>query len=205
MARTDLHNYPDEYYYPEALKSGILTVEEMRHEYSYLRQIANKRLSNLAKSEFSNTQAYLRNRYKFIPLDDIADESELIKRLYEVKKFTSSRSGSVTGQREIRKQAIETAHERGMMWLNKSNIKEFGDYMEHLRSIHKGKQFDSERAQMLFGVAVKKGINSEEIAKDFDYWKNHISDLEKMPKMENSKHKSAEDYKKALQNKKKKR
>ena len=61
MAKIDVLKYDYENYYIEALKSGSLTLKEMRSEYSRLRKIANSRLEALGRSRFSNTQAYIRN------------------------------------------------------------------------------------------------------------------------------------------------
>ena len=128
MARQDLYNYPDEYYYPEALRSGILTETEIRKEYSYLRSIANKRLARFIGTEFEDHQSYRRNAGKFVPLSEITSERELLMKLYEVKKFTSAKSSSVSGLRAMQRQALETARERGLTWLNKNNLKAFVKY-----------------------------------------------------------------------------
>lgn len=203
LARQDLHNYPDEYYYPEALKSGVLTPAEMRAEYSHLREIANRRLKTLSTSEFNKSQSYLRNRNKFKPLNEISNERELIALLYNVKKFTSARSGSVTGLRDIQRQTLETARERGLTFLNKGNIKAFGEFMEDARTKGFAKLYGSERVAELFGTASKKGINPEEINKDFSFWLENQKELEKMDKITSDKKVTADEYRKKLNSKKK--
>lgn len=198
MARQDLHSYPDEYYYPEALKSGVLTREEMRAEYSKLRAIANRRLQALGNSEFSSSQSYLRNRNKFSPLSEITTERELIMKLYEVKKFTSARSGSVSGLRDIQRQTLETAQERGLTFLNKNNIAAFGQFMEEARQKGYSKIYGSERIAELFGTAARKQLDPKEIMKDFEYWNENRNELEKQPKITNKKKVSASDYRKRI-------
>lgn len=193
-----LADNPPEYYYPEALKSGVLTPEEMRKHYSYLRTIANKRLDRFVGSEFEDAKSYIKNVGKFVPLSEINNERELMFKLYEVSKFIRARSSSVTGLKQMRNEAIETAHERGMTWLNKGNIKQFGEYMDYLRAKYGAKQFDSERAQELFGQAIKKQIDPNEIAEDFAFWQQHADELAEMPKIRNSKKRSVQEYKKRL-------
>lgn len=193
-----LADNPPEYYYPEALKSGVLTPEEMRKHYSYLRTIANKRLDRFVGSEFEEAKSYIKNVGKFVPLSEINNERELMFKLYEVGKFVRARSSSVTGLKQIRNETIETAHERGMTWLNKGNIKQFGEYMDYLRAKYGAKQFDSERAQELFGQAVKKEIDPNEIAEDFGFWQQHADELAEIPKIRNSKKRTAQEYKKRL-------
>lgn len=205
MARQDLHNYPDEYYYPEALKSGILTVEEMRKEYSYLRKLANQRLDTLGRSEFADHQSYLRNVGRFVPLAQITSERELIYKLYEAKKFTSAKSGSVSGLRAIERQTLETARERGLTFLNKNNLRAFGEYMEEARAKGYARLYGSERVAELFGTATKKGFNPEELYQDFQFWMDNRAELAKMAKIKNPDQRTSANYKTALENRDKKR
>lgn len=206
MAKQNINQFlrdnPEEWYYPEALKSGNLTVKEMRKQYTYFRDIAMKRLKRLGESEFADSQPYLKNIKQFKSLSQIETESELITRLYTVQKFLRSKGSTISGQKEIRKKAVEAAQEKGLDFINESNIADFGQYMDYLRAKYKGKQFDSERAVRLFVAATKKGIDPMEVAKDFEYWKNNISYLEKMPKIKNDKPHSAEDYRNAIEQRK---
>lgn len=187
---------PFEQYYIEA---DILTLEEMRRDYSYLRTIANKRLSKFAGSEFEDAKSYVKNKDRFVPLKQIKSERDLRYKLYELNKFIRAESSSVTGLKRIRNRAIETAHERGMTWLNKSNIKQFGEYMDFLRSKYGAKQFDSERAQEVFGLTIKKKIDPFEVAEDFQFWRQHVDDLAEMPKVTNAQNRSVAEYKRLLE------
>lgn len=195
-----LADNPPEAYYPEALRSGTLTPEEMRSHYSYLRQIANKRLQNFVGSEFEDAQSYIKNVGKFVPLSEINNERELMFKLYEVNKFVRARSSSVTGLKQIQNETIETFHDRGFTWINKSNIKQFGDYMEYMRAKYGAKQFDSERAAELFGMIASGsvGLNVEDVQQDFKYWAKHADELAQLPKNVSKKIKSSKDFQKAL-------
>ena len=199
-----LEDNPLEYYYPEALRSGTLTSEEMRSHYSYLRKIANKRLKNFVGSEFEDAQSYIKNVGKFVPLSEINNERELMFKLYEVNKFVRARSSSVTGLKQIRNETIETFHERGFTWINKNNVKQFGDYMEYMRAKYGSRQFDSERAAELFGMVEtgKVGLNVEDVQQDFNFWAKHSDELSQLPKNVSKKIKSSNDFKKALSKKK---
>ena len=201
-----LEDNPPEAYYPEALRSGTLTPEEMRSHYSYLRQIANKRLQHFVGSEFEDAQSYIKNVGKFVPLSEINNERELMFKLYEVNKFVRARSSSVTGLKQIRNETIETFHDRGFTWINKNNIKQFGDYMEYMRAKYGAKQFDSERAAELFGMIASGcvGLNVEDVQEDFKYWAKHADELAQLPKNVSKKIKSSKDFQKALSKNKKK-
>ena len=197
-----LRDNPEEWYYPEALKSGSLTVQEMREQYNYLRGVAMKRLKRLGESEFADSQAYLKNIKQFKPISRIETQSELEQRLYSVQKFLRSKGSTISGQKAIRKKAVEAAQEKGLDFINESNIAEFGQYMDYLRAKYKGAQFDSERALRLFTASKKKDVEPKEVAEDFEYWKKNISYFEKVPKIKDGKPHSAEDYKKEIEHRK---
>ena len=206
MAKQNINQFlrdnPEEWYYPEALKSGSLSVAEMRKQYTYFRDIAMKRLSRLGVSEFADSQSYLKNIKQFKPLSQIETESELITRLYTVQKFLRSKGSTIRGQKEIRKKAVKAAQEKGLDFINESNIAEFGQYMDYLRAKYKGAQFDSERALRLFVAAEKKDINPMEVADDYEYWKKNVSYLERVPKIANDKPHSAEEYRNEIEHRK---
>ena len=75
MAKQNINQFlrdnPEEWYYPEALKSGSLSVAEMREQYNYFRGVAMKRLKRLGESEFADSQSYLKTIKQFKPLSRI--------------------------------------------------------------------------------------------------------------------------------------
>lgn len=201
-----LTDNPLEAYYPEALRSGTLTPAEMRSHYSYLRKIANRRLRRFIGSEFEDAQSYIKNAGKFVPLSEIENERELMFKLYELNKFIRARSSSVTGLKQMRNETVETLRDQGFTWINKSNIKQFGDYMEYMRAKYGAKQFDSERAAELFGMIASNsvGLKVEDVQQDFKYWSKHADELAKLPKNVSKNVKSSKDFQEALSKNKKK-
>ena len=206
MAKQNINQFlrdnPEEWYYPEALKSGIFTEKEMRKQYTYFRDVAMKRLKRLGESEFADSQAYLKNIKQFKKLSQIETERELVTRLYTIQKFLRSKGSTISGQKAIRKKAVEAAQEKGLDFINESNIAAFGQYMDYLRAKYKGAQFDSERALRLFVASEKKDVEPMEVAEDFEYWKKNVSYFEKVPKIKNDKPHGAEDYKKEIEHRK---
>lgn len=200
-----LEENPLELFYPEALRSGTFTIEEMRKQYSYARSVAMKRLKRLSESEFSESQTVLKNKNLFKPLSEIKSESELIKRLYIVQKFVRSKGSTIKGQYELRKKAVQAAQEKGLDFITEENISEFGQYMDYLRAKYKGAQFDSERAYRLFVAAKKKEVDPLEIAGDFEYWKSNVSYLQNTRKIQSENPHSSDDYKKQIERQKENR
>lgn len=207
MAKIDVLKYDYENYHIEALKSGSLTLKEMRSEYSRLRKIANSRLEALGRSRFSGTQAYILNVGKYVTLDKIKSERDLMYRLQDLAKFVTAKSGSVSGQYEMRRNALESLRERGLHFVNEKNFELFGQFMEEARIRGYSRIYGSERVSELFGTASKKGISPEELFKDFGFWMQNKQNLEEMPRIKNENKRNSAEYKKAInrENKKKKR
>ena len=205
MAKIDVLKYDYDNYYIEALKSGSLTLKEMRSEYSRLRKIANSRLAALGRSRFSGTQAYILNVGKYVTLANIETERDLMYKLHDLAKFVTAKSGSVSGQYEIRRNALKSLRDRGIYFVNEKNFELFGQYMEESRVRGIAKIYGSERIAELFRTAVKKGINPQELFKEFSYWMKNREKLEKMPKIKNEKKRTSSEYKKAIRREDKKK
>lgn len=169
MAKTNVLKYNADCYYPEALESGALSLAEMRAEYSRLRKIANRRIAALGRSEFADTDAYKKNVGKYTTIATL-DETELRYKLYDLSKFVTARSGSVTGQRRIREQVIETFRNMGVEFINKHNYKRFTDFMEASRTAKFSKIVSSDRIKELFGVLSRHKIDSGKVLEDFKKW-----------------------------------
>lgn len=203
-------------YHYEAFKSGNVSREELRNEYSRLRQVANRRLGRMVGTKYEKSQTYKRNAGKYTTLDEIKTEAlahaknlkpeaaekyvdlHVAKKLDELYRFLTAKSSSIRGMQAIENRMIETFHERGLHFINKGNIQQFGEYMDYLRSVHKGRIFDSERAADVFGTAVKKGINPEEISEDFEYWQAHEAELASLPRISNPQNRTAAEYRRML-------
>lgn len=206
----------EDFYHYEAFKYGNVSREELRKEYSRLRQVANKRLERMEGTRFENSQTYIRNAGKYTTLAQIEKEAlanakklapeaqqkyvdmHVAKKMADMYKFLTAKTGSIRGMQRVENEIIESLREKGLTFINKGNIQQFGEYMEFMRALHNGRQYDSERAAELFGTAVKKGIDPMEIAADFDFWKQHDEELANTPKIRNAKKRTAEDYKKLL-------
>lgn len=207
----------EDLYLYEAFKGGNISREELRKEYSRLRQVANKRLSRMKGTKYESSNTYQYNAGKYGTLEQIEKEAtkhtqkmteearqkyvdlQTAKKMHDLYVFLTAKTGSIRGMQRAEKQMIDTFHERGLIFITKDNIGQFAKYMEHLRALHKGRQFDSERAAEVFGIATKKGINPQEIAADYEFWNKNAEELASLPKIKNVKNRTAEEYKKQLE------
>lgn len=176
------YNLPPTAYTP----AGITTLHpdleaSARREYQRLRRVAEKRLNRMGASEFSDTDVYRRNVGKFRPLSQLKSNRELGGLLYEVRAFLDARRSSVSGQRGIIRDTLQTLHEHGYTFVNKSNLKAFGEFMEAARAAAGGTLFASDRVAEMYDAAERKGIDPVELMKNFDFWRAHVETLNAMP------------------------
>ena len=168
-----------EYYTKSALSSGEWTDAEIRREYSRLRDIAQKRLQRLARNE-PGSYAYKKNVGQYPVLKDVGTEGarELLPRL---ARFIGAKTGTVQGIREQRNKALETLREHGYTFINKGNIKQFGEFMEAYRADKALQVVGSPTAVELFEAAKERHMNVEEIKNEFAMWLSALPELQAIP------------------------
>ena len=153
----------------EELESGIYTERQLRQEYSRLRSIASKRFQRLAESEFAFRDKipynYEISRYK--PLREVKSQRELAILLRDLASVIESPHSTLYGLQDIRQKSVETMQEQGYKWVTEENWLEFSDFMKTVRSMAKGRMFDSERAVDIFEMApeTKKGTKNKNALK----------------------------------------
>lgn len=157
---------PKEDYQMQKLENPKLWTEtEKRAEYSRLRAVANKRLTRLQKSEFSESEAAIQNIGKFSKLSEISSSHELSAKLNEVVRFLTAKSSTVTGQKAIRTRTIEALRESGFD-IQEKDYTEFGKFMEWSRRTL-GPDFDSEQAADIYSAAKKRGVSINVVMANF--------------------------------------
>lgn len=120
-------------YLPSELSK--MDTRSLRKEYSRLRDIAHKRLARMGESEFKTSTAYQLNVNKYKKLKNIRSEKELISRLSDLSRFVEARSSTVTGQKGIISDRLNTLHENGYNFVNRENLTEFGRFMNYIKAL----------------------------------------------------------------------
>lgn len=160
--------YDEDVYTPIGAKS--LTSAELRKEYSRLRSIARKRLQRFEGTEWTDSQVYLYNKDRYKPLSQVRNDTEVRHLLSDVARFITANRGSVSGLNRARARTIETLQDRGYDFINKSNFKEFTDFMEYARMYNINRLYDSEQIVELFEDALSRRESREELQQSFRKW-----------------------------------
>ena len=179
-------------YYTYNLLNGDITLEDMAKEYNRLRGIANQRLDRFAKSEFATSDVYRFNKGQYDKPASAYNKSQLAKKLYQVSKMIGSEGGSIRGQQRIRNKTITSLHNAGFKFINKKNLKEFGQFMEEMRARAGGRLLDSDRVAEVFNVAKNLKVDSKTLSQDFEWWLANINKLKQMKPLKGTSHSSDE-------------
>lgn len=129
-------------------------LDEMRKMYTKMRDIAQKRIKRMEKSEFKFTQAveshsYTSWKYKvneetgkkekvvftqhgFQELKNFSNLGDFAKAYSELSKFVNAKGSSITGQRQIKEKTIKTWQSQGLP-VNESNYYRVIKILEEMR------------------------------------------------------------------------
>lgn len=182
-------------YTPEALQSGSLSEKEIKDEYRRLRGIANKRIERLERAGYAETQTYLRNAGAYKSPSNYT-MAELKYKLYQISKFVSAKSSTVSGMRRIEKSTLERLHEKDLGRI--TNLQEFGDFMDWARTKYKNSDFDSERAAEVYNESKHRNIDIEEIKKDYELYRDNYQEITELPVYRKPERRTSEWYRKVL-------
>lgn len=159
------------FYTPIGSKNA--TEKELRREYSRLRSIARKRLERIKGTEFEESEVFRWNYGKYKPLKEIKTRGELNYLLYEVSRFVTAETGSLSGLKRQRDEMIKTFHEHGYTFVNRQNFKRFTDFMESMRIKNLNRIYDSKRLAEFYETAERKKLSEEEMQRAFRKWQKH--------------------------------
>lgn len=162
--------------YANRIGAGI-PKNEIKKEYTRLRDILNKRIQRINKSDFAG-QGIAGKFPKGLPkLADIAPE-DLPYLLQQAATALTSKSGSLKGLQQRQQSAIESFRERGYTQINESNFKEFVDFLEEAKEKGLAKVYGSDSVVNLYENTQAMGLSPEEVMQDFNWWAENIENAE---------------------------
>lgn len=146
---------------------GLINRSAIRADYSAMRKQAMKRLKRFEGTEWENSAIYRFNKNRFKKLDSIKSAEELAHLSVELKEFLENPAASVTGQKRIRRERIETLHERGFRFVNASNFNAFAQFMSRMRSLGLASIYDSEQSAEIWNTLHEEGAPPDDVAEAF--------------------------------------
>lgn len=178
------YKYDPEVYIPAAVRYGYLELSEARAEYSRLRSAAVKRLQRLSGTEGESYSAFrMYGKEGFPSLPKNASASEVGRALADVYHFLEMKTSSIGSIRASQRNAIKTLNERGYDFINKGNIREFGEFMEAARQqkVASDNRGGSPVIVELYETVKRLQIPPEQVQRRFALWLSKRKELEAMP------------------------
>ena len=197
-------NLPDIAYTPRGWMYGDVEPDAMKKEYQRLRKVANERLRKLKKAGYANLEIYKRFRTAFPAYSKVKTNTALGIHLADARHFLDLKTSTVGVMHKVESQTIQRLHESGYTFINKDNLGAFGAFMDAVRAKYSGLIYGSDQVADLFGAAVEKGLDPEQLLKDFEYWRENVYELEHSRQKRNDLN-TPENYKKTIERRKKRK
>ena len=161
--------------YDEYTPYGLWTnydEKTLKSEYSRLRSIARKRLERLkSSSEFSGAQFVKNWGTGFPTVKDIGkNKMAIAANLSRVSNFLNAQSSTVTGIKQTYAARLENYHSVGYEFIDHSNVVEFSNFLDYLRSQHILRYADSDSAYEFFADYKGNRSNTQEMSAAFEKW-----------------------------------
>lgn len=162
--------------YANRIGAGI-PEKEIRKEYTRLRDILQKRIKTIQKSEFAGQGIAGQFPQGLPKLAEIRPE-DLPYMLQQFATAIRSKSGSLKGLRKRRIETVESLHESGYTNINEENIASFARFVEEARDRGLTKVYGSDNIASMFDETIALGIDPDDVLKDFNWWKENIDAAE---------------------------
>lgn len=158
--------------YANRIGAGI-PEKEIKKEYTRLRDILNKRIQRINKSDFAGQGIAGQFPQGLPKLAEIAPE-DLPYLLQQAATALNSRSGSLKGLQMRQSETIKSLRERGYTNIDDSNIRQFASFMDEARDRGLEKIYGSDTIATMYDSIVALDISPEAIMQDFAWWLDNI-------------------------------
>ena len=155
------------------IDTAKMPANEVKEAFQHLKSVANKRIGRM------QAQGLGRPMQKFGSMRGMSEE-QMRQGLAEVSRWIREPSHTVRGYKSRRSEMLDAFHEKGYDFVNEENYEDFIDYMEELREEYGSKVFDSSAAADVFGQTQRIGIDPDTVKKNFDYFADHLDELDRM-------------------------
>lgn len=162
--------------YANRIGAGI-PENEIRKEYTRLRDILSKRIKTIQKSEFRGQGIAGQFPTGLPKLSEIRPE-DLPYMLQHAATAIRSNIGSLTGLRRRRSETLASLRESGYRNITEDNIEDFAKFMEESRDRGLEMVYGSDNVASLYDATVAVGLDPEDIMNDFDWWLTHQDEVE---------------------------
>lgn len=94
--------------------------------------------------------------------------------LIEGYRFASAKTSSVSGFNAMRDKQVNALQAAGYEFVNRTNLREFGEFMDWFRSRKEGKAYGSNTVAAAFNLAAKQQIPPDELQRHFRFYLHQV-------------------------------
>lgn len=94
--------------------------------------------------------------------------------LIEGYRYASAKTSSVSGFNAMRDKQVNALQAAGYDFVNRGNLRQFGEFMDYFRDRKDSKSFGSGTVAKAFSMAAKKGINPKQLEQHFKFYVNQV-------------------------------
>lgn len=149
------------------------TRKELNALYRQYRNVANKRLAAIGKSEeFRESMTYRANVGQYGKAPSALSRAEIVGKIAQASRMLSAQAGSLSGLQAQADKTVQTLQAAGFTYVTRENLREFGEFMEYARTRFGRKYYGSEQIADLYDIAKGKGISPQALYREFSLWRD---------------------------------
>lgn len=158
------------------------TRKELNALYRQYRNVANKRLAAIGKSEeFRESMTYRANVGQYSKAPSALSRAEIVGKIAQASRMLSAQAGSLSGLQAQAEKTVQTLQAAGFTYVTRENLREFGEFMEYARARFGKKYYGSEQVADLYDIAKGKGISPQALYREFATWRENRQMLLQLP------------------------
>lgn len=158
-----------------------LTDEQLKKEYSRVRREAQERLRSFQRAsdpELRQAAVVAEKAGVYLNRAQIkaagGGRAMMEDLLIDAYRFVSAKTSSVSGFRDVQDKQINALQAAGYEFVNRGNLREFGQFMDWFRSRKDSKAFGSGTVASAFNMAKKSKISSKQLQAHFKYYLQQV-------------------------------
>lgn len=158
-----------------------LSDKELATEYSRVRREAQERLRSFQRStdpELRQAAVVAEKAGVYLNRAQIkaagGGRAMMEDLLIDAFRFVSAKTSSVSGFRDVQDKQISSLQAAGYEFVNRSNLQEFGQFMDWFRSRKYSKAYGSGTVASAFNLAKKSKISSKQLKSHFKYYLQQV-------------------------------
>lgn len=158
-----------------------LSDEQLKKEYSRVRREAQERLRSFQRAsdpELRQAAVVAEKAGVYLNRAQIkavgGGRAMMEDLLIDAYRFVSAKTSSVSGYRDVQDKQIKALQAAGYDFVNRGNLREFGQFMDWFRSRKDSKAFGSGTVASAFNLAKKSKISSKQLQAHFKYYLQQV-------------------------------